>query len=280
MRGKSRDLLIEVEGEIKALDRLRAIPIRDGGDGPIVRLADVATVTRGVRQPAESLAIVDGRQGVLVAARMEDDLQVDTWAARIKRAQNDFKTTLPASIELRPLFDQAAYTSERLSDVLQNMAAGVSIVVLVLFFTLGWRAALVVALVIPLSAIVSIAGLRMMGVPIHQMSVTGLIVALGLLVDAAIVMTDEIRKRIAAGETRLSAVDKAVHRLAAPLLASTLTTVLAFMPMVLLPGPAGDFVGSIALAVITMLIVSFALALTITPALAGWAVAIAPKSGC
>jgi multidrug efflux pump subunit AcrB len=150
---------------------------------------------------------------------------------------------LPAGLELRRLFDQAAYTSERLSDVMQNMAAGMAIVVAVLFFTLGWRAALVVALIIPLSAIISIAGLRAMGIPIHQMSVTGLIVALGLLVDAAIVVTDEIRKKLAAGESRLAAVDQAVRRLAAPLLASTVTTVLAFMPMVLLPGPAGDFVG-------------------------------------
>ncbi len=270
VRGQSLDLLIEVEGEIKALDRLRSIPIREGANSAIVRLADIATVSRGLRKPAETLAIVDGQKGVLVAARMENDLQVDAWARRVDKVLGDFARTLPAGLELRPLFDQATYTSERLTDVMQNMAAGIAIVVLVLLFTLGWRAALVVALVIPLSAIVSIAGLRAMGIPIHQMSVTGLIVALGLLVDAAIVVTDEIRKKISAGEPRLAAVDHAVRRLAAPLLASTVTTVLAFMPMVLLPGPAGDFVGAIALAVITMLIVSFALALTITPALAGW----------
>lgn len=270
IRSREMDLLLEVTGEIKALDRLRAIPVQQGDDGRLVRLADVAKVSRGLRKPADSLAIVDGRLGVLVAARMEDDLQVDTWARRIAKIEAEFASTLPAGLELRRLFDQSAYTSERLSGVMQNLAAGMAIVIAVLLFTLGWRAALVVALVIPLSAIVSVAGLRAMGIPIHQMSVTGLIVALGLLVDAAIVVTDEIRKKLAAGETRLAAVDQAVRRLAAPLLASTITTVLAFLPMVLLPGPAGDFVGSIALAVITMLVVSFALALTITPALAGW----------
>ena len=270
IRGTELNFLIEVAGEIKALDRLRAIPIREGKDGRLVRLADVAKVSRGLREPAESLAIVDGREGALIAARMEDDLQIDTWAKRIAKIETEFAATLPAGLELRRLFDQSAYTSERLGDVMQNMAAGMAIVIAVLLFTLGWRAALVVALVIPLSAIVSVAGLRAMGIPIHQMSVTGLIVALGLLVDAAIVVTDEVRKKLAAGETRLAAVDQAVRRLAAPLLASTVTTVLAFLPMVLLPGPAGDFVGSIALAVITMLVVSFVLALTITPALAGW----------
>ena len=269
VRGERIDLLIEVAGEIKALERVRAIPVIEGSDGRIVRVGDVSTVKRTLREPAESLARIDGREAVLIAARMQDDLQVDAWAARIGTVVDDFQNTTPAGLELRRLFDQAAYTSDRLTGVVVNMMIGVGLVLTVLLITLGWRAALVVALVLPLATLVSIFGLRLAGVPIHQMSVTGLIVALGLLVDAAIVMTDEIRKRLAAGETRLAAVDQSVRRLVAPLIASTVTTVLAFMPMVLLPGPAGDFVGSIAIAVIIMLISSLALAVTVTPALAG-----------
>lgn len=270
VRGRSLDLLVEVEGEIKAVDRLRAVPVRESADGRMVRVGDIATVSRGQREPAESLAIIDGRRGVLVAARMENDLQVDTWAARIATVESEFGASLPGGLELKRLFDQAAYTAERLQGVLINMAQGIAIVVGVLLLTLGWRAAVIVAVVIPLSAIVSIALLQRVGVPIHQMSVTGLIVALGLLVDAAIVMTDEVRRSLGAGTPRLVAVETAVKRLAMPLVASTVTTVLAFMPMLLLPGPAGDFVGSIATAVIIILVVSLALAVTITPALAGW----------
>jgi len=277
VRGDTTDLLIEVAGELKALDRIRAIPVIEGDDGRIVRVGDLATVIRSLRQPPFSLALVDGREAVVIAARMEDELQVDAWAGRVSRIVDVFQQEVPAGLELRLLFDQAAYTSDRLTGVLGNMLIGMAIVVSVLFITLGWRAALVVALVIPLATLVSVAGLRMTGIPIHQMSVTGLIVALGLLVDAAIVMTDEIRKKLAAGASRLAAVDMAVRRLAGPLLASTVTTVLAFMPMVLLPGPAGDFVGSIATAVIIMLIVSLALAVTVTPALAGMLLADAPK---
>ncbi len=269
VRGKNRDLLIEVAGELKSLERIRSVPILKGQDGRIVRVSDIAKVTRGLREPASSLAILDGKPAVIIASRMEDDLQVDAWAAKINRAYETFAKELPAGLELRPWFNQATYTSDRLSGVLLNMAAGVTIVVSVLFLTLGASAALIVALVVPLATLVSIAGLQAVGIPIHQMSVTGLIVALGLLVDAAIVMTDDIRKRLAAGATRLEAADAAVRRLAMPLLASTITTVLAFMPMVLLPGPAGDFVGSIAIAVIIMLIVSFGLAVTVTPAMAG-----------
>ncbi|MEQ8825426.1 MAG: efflux RND transporter permease subunit [Filomicrobium sp.] len=270
VRGSKLDLLVEVEGEIKALDRVRSIPIREAADGRIVRISDVATVTRGQRDPPTSIAIVDGRHGVLIAAKMENDLQVDAWSRRIETVAADFEATLPGGLELKRVFDQASYTNDRLGGVLVNMAQGIAIVLGVLLLTLGWRAALVVAVVIPLSAIVSVALLQAVGIPVHQMSVTGLIVSLGLLVDAAIVVTDEIRRKLASGQTRLAAVDLAVRRLAAPLLASTVTTVLAFMPMMLLPGPAGDFVGSIATAVIIMLLVSLSLALTITPALAGW----------
>lgn len=102
------------------------------------------------------------------------------------------------------------------------------------------------------------------------MSVTGLVVALGLLVDAAIVMTDDVGRRIRSGLSRLEAVRLSVRRLFAPLLASTVTTALSFTPMILLPGPPGDFVSSIAIAVVAMLGWSFVLAVTVTPAVAGW----------
>ncbi|MEL6872210.1 MAG: efflux RND transporter permease subunit, partial [Pseudomonadota bacterium] len=213
---------------------------------------------------------VNGVPAVLVAARMEDDLQVDGWMARIKRTLASYEKELPYTLQQSQLFDQSVYTWNRLMGVLTNLGIGVSLVVLVLFITLGWRAALIVAVILPLASLISIYGLQLTGISIHQMSVTGLIVALGLLVDAGIVMTDDIRRRLAAGTDRLVAVQQGIARLWAPLLASTVTTALAFMPMVLLPGPAGDFVGSIATAVIIMLFASFALALTITPALSGW----------
>ena len=100
------------------------------------------------------------------------------------------------------------------------------------------------------------------------MSVTGLVVALGLLVDGSIVMTDEIRKRLMSGLQPIEAMKGAVSRMRIPLMSSTLTTVLAFIPLVLLPGAGGDFLGSIAVAVIAMLVSSFILAIAVTPVLA------------
>ncbi|MEO0381350.1 MAG: efflux RND transporter permease subunit, partial [Pseudomonadota bacterium] len=135
--------------------------------------------------------------------------------------------------------------------------------------TLGLRSALIVALILPVVTLATLFTMNFIGLAIHQMSVTGLIVALGLLVDAGIVMTDEVGQRLQKGFSRMQAAGSAVKRLFAPLMASTVTTALSFTPLILLPGPAGDFVGSIAIAVVIMLGWSFVVAVTLTPAIAG-----------
>ena len=270
LTGPGTEAVLDLAGDISGLDRVRDIVLREGSDGSVLRVGDVAEVTRGPRPPGDALAMVDGRAAVLIGVRIEEGLRVDLWMEGLKAKVAAFADTLPASLEVRQVFDQAVYTADRMSEVAVNMAIGTALVIGVLFLTLGARAALVVALVLPLVTLATLGTMRFIGLPLHQMSVTGLIVALGLLVDAAIVMTDEVQKRLSEGHDRRQAVAAAVRRLAVPLLASTLTTVLSFVPMILLPGGAGDFISAIAIAVVLMLSWSLIVALTITPALAGW----------
>lgn len=280
LRGAGSDLVLEVTGEITALDRLSGVVLRQ--DGPhATYLGDIARITRGPRLPLAEAALADGRPAILIAARIEQGLQVDAWMTRLRASLADAEPGLPASLTATVVFDQSTYTLQRLGDLAVNIAMGIGIVVAVLFLTLGARAAAIVALVLPLVTLASLATLNFLGVPIHQMSVTGLIVALGLVVDAAIVMVDAVGTARRAGNPALQAVGDAVRRLTMPLFASTVTTVLSFVPMILLPGPAGDFVGSIAIAVVVMLLWSFVIAVVITPALSGWmlrpAAAVAPR---
>lgn len=269
VRGERQDLVIEVEGALTTLDRIRRIPIRESGDGRVARVGDIATVSRGVRRPVRTMAFSDGAPAVMVAARMEFDQRSDIWSERMRAVIADFHREVPDGIRLEIVFDQAEYTDERLTTLLGNMLAGVGLVVLVLFLTLGWRNALVVAATLPFTTFVAIAVLNATGIPIHQMSITGLIVALGLLVDNAIVMVDSIRHRREAGADILTAISDSVSHLRVPLAASTVTTILAFMPIVLLPGPTGEFVGAIGISVIVALITSYLLSMTVIPALAG-----------
>ncbi|MCA3507620.1 MAG: efflux RND transporter permease subunit [Rhodobacter sp.] len=269
LRGDETDLVLGITGEITSLDRLRAVVLREDAGGRVTLLGDVADITRGPRQPLAEAALFQGQPAILVSAQLGEGLQVDRWMTDVRAAVAAQASDLPWGLAVETVFDQSRYTAERLTAVGVNMAQGVVLVVIVLFVTLGWRAALIVAMVLPVVTLASLATLNALGVPIHQMSVTGLIVALGLLVDAAIVMTDEVGQRLRAGLSRLEAVGKSVRRLTMPLLASTVTTILSFLPLLLLPGPSGDFVGSIATAVIVMLVWSFVVAITITPALSG-----------
>lgn len=269
LRSDKTDLVLGITGEITSLDRLRAVVLREDAIGRVTLLGDVAEITRGPRLPLAEAALFKGQPAILVSAKLSEGLQVDRWMTGIRAAALAQAEVLPWGLAIETVFDQSLYTLERLAAVGMNMLVGVVLVVVVLFVTLGWRAALIVAMVLPAVSLASVATLNALAVPIHQMSVTGLIVALGLLVDAAIVMADEVGKGLGAGLTRLEAVAGSVRRLTMPLAASTITTILSFLPLLLLPGPAGDFVGSIAISVIVMLAWSFVVAVTITPAIAG-----------
>ncbi|SMX23665.1 efflux RND transporter permease subunit [Boseongicola aestuarii] len=277
--GGQSDLTINISGEIDALDRLSRIVLRESDTGAVVTVTDIAEVTRGAREPAAELAIANGRPAVLIGVLAQDGVQIDRWMEFVRSELSEGQAAVPQGISETLLFDQSTYTADRLAEVGTNMAIGVSLVVAVLFITLGVRAAAIVALVLPVVSLATLATMNFIGLPIHQMSVTGLIVALGLLVDAAIVMVDEVRQRLARGMDRQTAAGEATRRLAAPLLASTVTTALSFTPMILLPGPAGDFVGAIAIAVVLMLVWSLLIALTVTPALAGWFLKADTSSG-
>ena len=277
LQAEETDIAINISGEVEALDRLRDVVLRENAQGAAIRLDDIANITRGPRLPAEELAMANGRPAILVGVLAQDGVQIDRWMGFVREELDAGAAMVPVGLSETLLFDQSRYTADRLAEVGTNMAIGVALVVAVLIVTLGLRAAAIVALVLPVVSLATLATMNFVGLPIHQMSVTGLIVALGLLVDAAIVMSDEVRQRLQAGTARLAAVRDAVRRLAAPLFASTVTTALSFTPMILLPGPAGDFVGSIAIAVVLMLGWSLFIALTVTPALAGWVLPDADK---
>lgn len=268
MRTAAASLTLEVAGELDTLDRIRAIPVRQLPGGQALRVGDLARVEKTVRTPAATEAWLHGRRGVAVAATMEPNHRVDRWAANAHRVLEDFRSLVPPGVTYEVLFDQSVYTEERLATLVSNLATSALLVLAVLFVLMGVRSALIVAAALPLTLAAALAELNLLGVPLHQTSITGLIVALGILIDNAIIAVDEFDARLRAGATRLEAARGASRYLAVPLAASTLTTVLAFLPIVLMPGGAGEFVGPIAISVILAVTTSFVLALTVVPALA------------
>ncbi|MGF1522009.1 MAG: efflux RND transporter permease subunit [Leptolyngbyaceae cyanobacterium] len=267
LRSSAQDLAIEVESELETLEQIRQLPVQSSS-GQFTRLSDIARVSRGVRYPLSDQAIVSGKPAVVLGVMMQSGRRIDQWATVVRQDLNAFRDRLPEGVSLDLVFDQSSYVENRISTLMKNLLFGAALVVLVALVGMGWRSALVVGLALPLTVFAVLGWMTVFGVAIHQMSVTGLIIALGLLIDNAVVVVDEIQVEMQHGEDPLQAVTKTVKYLQVPLLASTLTTVLTFLPIYLLPGAAGEFVGSIALSVILSLISSLAISLTVIAALA------------
>ncbi|PCI32882.1 MAG: acriflavine resistance protein B [Alphaproteobacteria bacterium] len=270
MRGSRHDLILEVGGELTSEERIRNIPLRQTDAGTFLRVRDVAEVRKGFREPVYSLALLNGEPGIIVGAKVNNAIRVDHWTARLQTEVDQFRKTLPDGIKVQVIFNQDVYSTKRLSNLLGNILIGAVIIVLVMIFMMGWRSAILVATALPLTVLMVMATFKAMDIPLHQMSITGLIIALGLLIDNAIVAVDEYRKGRRLGHDVGMAISKTVKHLAIPLLASTVTTSLTFMPIVLAPGGIGEFIGTIGLAVIISLFASLFLSMTIIPALAGY----------
>lgn len=270
LSNERNDLLVELAGDFDSLERIRQVTISSAGSAGAVRVGDIAVVTKTERDPPSSLALAEGKPAVLVGVVMQTGLQVDAWTNSLRTSIDNFNAQLPHAVQAVTSYEQSTYAMDRLNHVAGNLLTGVALVLLVLLLTLGWRAAMVVAVILPLCGLLSITVLEQMSFSLQQMSLSGLIVSLGLLVDGSIVMTDEIRKRLLKGLTPIQAIAGSVSRLRIPLLSSSITTILAFLPMAIMPGPAGSFLGSIATSVIVMLLASTLLALVFTPVLAAW----------
>ncbi len=275
----SNQFQVEVAGELDSLERISEIPVRVDVDGETVRVGDVATVRRALVDPPSDLAIVDGQYSVVLGVRMEKDTRVDRWTERIEEEVAAFGAGMSSNVDVEVLFDQNAYTKVRLGTLMMNVLMGFALILGVLMVTLGLRAAIVVALALPLTAAFTLAVMNFYGLPIHQMSVTGLVVALGIMVDNAIVMVDSIQRRYREGQRAMAAMLGAIRHLWVPLLGSTLTTILAFSPIALMPGPAGEFVSGIALSVIFSLVGSYIISHTVIAGLAGRVLRACPRQG-
>lgn len=263
------DMMLEVRGELDSLARIRAIPLRQQGDEAL-RLGDLALVEKTAREPAATEAWLGGRRGVAVGVTMEPYHRVDTWATQARAVVEAFRPEVPDGVRYELLFDQSAYTEERLANLVGSLLFSATLVVAVLFFMMGIRSAILVAAALPLTVSMALGGMNVLGVPLHQTSITGLIVAIGILIDTAIISVDYFNERRRSGDPPGTAAATTARRLVVPLSASTLTTVLAFLPIALMPGGAGEFVGPISIGVILAITSSFLLAITLVPALAAF----------
>ncbi|KJS24813.1 MAG: acriflavin resistance protein [Hyphomonadaceae bacterium BRH_c29] len=270
LRAEGANVGFEIGGEFDSIARVRSVPLIQRADGTAVRLGDIADVNKGLSDPPVRMAMENGKRSVLIGAYISPGQRVDKWADTARAVVEDFARDTPPGLTIKTVFDQSTYTNARLNGLAQNLLFSALIVLAVLFFTMGWRSALVVGAALPLTVALVLILFKVFGHPLHQMSVTGLVISLGLLIDNAIVVVDDFDQWRVKGLNRLDAIERSLRHLFAPLGASTLTTALAFAPIAMMPGGAGEFIGMIGLSVVFAIVSSFFISVTVIPAMAGW----------
>lgn len=260
--------VLRTNTQFRNLDQIRKAPVIPTPSGDFLALDTVAKVKRGLKEPRVEVALVNGKPAVVLAVYAEDRIRVDRWTQAAHSALSQWEQ--PNGLETQVLFEQNETVEKRLGVLAMNLLLAILGVTFVVFLVMGFRASLVVASAIPLTTACVLGGMIFLGIPIHQMSVTGLIVALGLLIDNAIVITDEMKAERESGHSPSESISIVLKRLTLPLTSSTATTVFAFLPIALLPGGVGEFVGTIALTVIVALLSSLVLSLTLLPILFLW----------
>ena len=265
LNSNSSSLVVEVKGELDSIERIKSIPLGVSPNSQLIQLSDIATVAKRYIDPSETMALIHDQRGILVTTTMETGRRVDHWSEAAKQIVDEYRAELPAQIHLEIIIDQNFYAEERLSDLVGNLLLAIAFVLISLFFLMGYRSALIIGSALPLTLAIVLSGFGVLDIPLHQMSVTGLIIALGLLIDNAIVVVEEYKIQRSRDRSYGDAIAAAIRHLFVPLLASTCTTAFAFLPIALTPGAIGDFTGTMAIAVVLSVSASFALAMTIIP---------------
>ncbi|MBM4202563.1 MAG: efflux RND transporter permease subunit [Gammaproteobacteria bacterium] len=270
LRAAGTDMLVEVDAELDTIERIAGIPVSSPNEGNLLRLGDLGAVSKLRQDPPADIALHRGQEVVLVSATMQPGLNIGDWVNRARATVDAFSASSPASVGVNVVYDQNQYTDDRLQTLAVNLVFSLVLVLLILLVSMGLRSALIVGVSLPLSSAMVLIGMQLLDIPLHQMSVTGLIISLGLLIDNAIVITDDYQLRRSRGAPVAVALSTSVRHLTVPLFASTATTVFAFMPIALAPGGVGDFTGTLGSTVCLAVGSSFVLALTVIPALAGF----------
>jgi multidrug efflux pump subunit AcrB len=261
----TRTFNVKTSGDYKDLDEIKNTVVYSI-NGKIVYLKDIANVESSYRTETH-ITRLNGHRAVLLTASQKDGQNIFVVDEKVTPILEQFEKSLPTNIKMVKNFDQAKSVEKRLKRFGKDFIIAILLVSITLL-PLGTRAAIVVMISIPLSIFTGLFLLDLFGFTINQLSIVGLIVALGILVDDSIVVIENIERYLRAGKTKREASIEATKQIGLAVLGCTATLILAFLPLLFLPETAGDFIRSLPMAVILTIIASLFVSLTIVPFLA------------
>lgn len=236
-------------------------------NGSSVWLKDLATVKILESKDVKYKTKQNGKNAVLLAGFFKSGKNIIPIGKDVRQRIESTKKDFPDDLIIDEISFEPESIDKSISDFMMNLLQGIAFVMIVVFIALGLRNAIIVSVAIPLSILISFVAMWVFDLKVHQISTTALIIALGLLVDNAIVVVEAVQEHLNAGKDKLQAAYLGAKETAKPILSATLTTIAAFSPLLFLPGAAGDLLGAIPKIVIISLIASYFVSMLVIPAL-------------
>lgn len=265
--GQDSEFRIKAQDNISLINDLKKLPLQISDDYQAIRLEDVATVEKLPVDPPIEIVSYNGIPSVFVEVRGKFAQRTDLYSKAVLRVADAFEESLPDEIGLEVIFNESDFVEQKFSFLMQSILLATFIVLFLSYLLLGPRSAVIVSAVVPLTILLVLIGCTVLQVPLHQTSVTGIILSLGLLIDNSIIVVEDYRYRKSLNLVNREAIYASIKHLSLPLLAATVTTGLAFMPMAAGKGASPEFVGDMAITIILAVSSSLFLALTVVPVL-------------
>lgn len=266
-----------VSGQVQNAEQLGQVVVKTTPAGIPIRIADVAQVAPGVK-PVYTIVTANGKPAILLNINRQPESNTMRVASEVHQSIEDIQKTLPAGVKLEPFYDQSLIVGESIKSVRDAILIGIILAsIIMIVFLRDWGTSIVAALVIPVTVLVTVIVLKIIGQSFNLMTLGGLAAAVGLVIDDAIVVVENIVLHRDAGQSRAEAIKSALREITVPLIGSTIAPVVVFLPLIAIAGVTGTFFRALAITVTVSLFTSLALALTWTPTLSHFF--IADKSG-
>ncbi len=256
-----------VNGQVKTPEEIGNAVVKNTPAGIPVRIGDVASVAPGVK-PVYTVVTANGKPAVLLNINRQPDGNTVQVAQEVHDEIERLRKTLPPGVRIEPFYDQSVIVGESIKSVRDAILLGLILASIILVvFLRDWGTSLVAGLVIPVTVMVTFIALKLMGQSFNLMTLGGLAAAVGLVIDDAIVVVENIVLHRDAGQGRLEAIRSALKEITVPLIGSTITPVVVFIPLIVITGVTGVFFRALAVTMTVSLLTSLALAVTWTPTL-------------
>jgi CzcA family heavy metal efflux pump len=260
-------VLALVSAQVHSPPQIADIVIKNTPAGIPVRIGDVAAVTAGVK-PVYTIVTANGKPAVLLNINRQPDSNTLRVADEVHAQVEEIRKSLPPGVEIQPFYDQSIIVSDSIRSVRDAILLGLILASIILvIFLRDWGTSVVAGLVIPVTIAVTFVALKLLGQSFNLMTLGGLAAAVGLVIDDAIVVVENIVIHRDSGQGRLQAIDGALKEITVPLIGSTVTPIVVFLPLISITGVTGTFFRALAVTMAVSLLTSLVLALTWTPTL-------------